>query len=110
MRVDRLAQPGRGEVERLVPVGLAELALAFGAGADQRPQDPLLGVDAVEVVGDLAAEEAGRDRVLGVAADCHRPPAGVDRGQHRARVGAVVGAGPADDALRHPRIIPRRRR
>ena len=99
--VDRPAHPLRREVERLVPARGAELAVALGAAADQRLEDAVGGVDAVEVVGDLAAEEAGGDRVLGIAADADRAAVLVDRGQHRAGVRAVVRTGPLDDALRH---------
>ena len=103
--LDRRAEAVGGGLERLLPAGLAELARALRPGADQGPQQALVGVHAVEVVGDLAAQKAGRDRVLGVAGDRHRAPLRVHRGQHRAGVGAVVGAGPADDALAHAAII-----
>ena len=95
---DRLAQavePLGHQVEGLVPARLAELGFPLGAGADERPQEPLLAVDAVEVVGDLPAEEPDRDRVVGVA--IHVGGAAVlDRHVHGAGVGTVVRAGRTD--------------
>ena len=61
-------------------------------------EQPVLGVDAVEVVGHLAAQEAGGDRVVGVAGDRDRAAVRVDGHEHRAGVGAVVRAGAAHDA------------
>ena len=57
-----------------------------------------VGVHALEVVGDLAAQEAGGDRVVGVALDARRAARGVDLDEQRAGVGAIVRAGPADDS------------
>ena len=98
MLCDRVLQPARSEVERLVPGRLAESALALGARTDERVQEPLRGVHALEVVGDLAAQESGGDRVFGVALDARGAARGVDRDEQGARIGTVVRAGPADDS------------
>ena len=73
-------------------------ALALGARAHERMQQPLRRVHALEVVRHLAAQEARRDRVLGVALDARGAARGVDLDEQRARVGAIVRAGPADDS------------
>ena len=99
--LDRGADPLRADVDRLLPARGTELARALRAGANQRLEDPVLRVDAIEVVGDLAAEEARGDRMVGVSADRHRAPRLVHRRQHRAGVGAIVWAGSANDPLGH---------
>ena len=90
--LDRAAQPGGDEVERLAPGDSLEAALAFGADAPEGVEEPLRGVEPVEVVVDLAAERAPRERVVARAAernrapvlDCDVPGAGV-RAVERAR-------------------------
>ena len=93
----RLAQPLGHEVEGLVPAHAAKAALALRPFAHQRMQDSLVGVDPVEVVGHLPAQEAHGDRMVGIAGDpgC---PAVLHRHVHGAGVGTVVGAGCADQA------------
>jgi hypothetical protein len=102
---DRALEARAGVLDGLVPRGAAELGRALRAVADQRMQQPLVRVHAVEVVGDLAAEKAVRDRVLRVAADLDGPPVLVDRDQHRAGVGAVVGTGRVNDPDRSVRHL-----
>ena len=78
--------------------------------ADQRVEDALVRVDAVEVVRHLSAQEADGDRVVGVARHLRRP-AVLDRHVHRAGVGAVVRAGPTDEAVRPMlSVLTRRKR
>ena len=72
--LDRRADAGGGRVERLVPGRLAELRRALRPGSDQRMEQAVVRVHAVGVVGDLAAEKAGSERVIGIAA--RRPPRG----------------------------------
>ncbi len=96
--VDGVLQPRGHPIERLVPRDLLERSRPLGAGADQRVQQPILGIDPRRVVGDLAAEEARGDRLVGVAFDLHGPPVGVDVDEHGARIGTVVGASPVHHA------------
>ena len=99
-RAARSPRAGRAaaSVERLVPARPAEAPLALGARAHERMQQALVRVHALEVVRDLAAQEAGRDRVLGVARDARGAALGIDLDEQRAGVGAIVRAGPADDS------------
>ena len=94
----RREQARGGHRERLVPARLAEPALALRARAQERAQQPLRRVHALEVVRHLAAQEARRDRMLGVACDRGRAPIGVDLDEQGAGVGAIVRAGAADDS------------
>ena len=48
------------EVERRLPARFLPGALALGAGADQRLQQPVGMMDAVGIAGDLGADDAGR--------------------------------------------------
>ena len=80
--------------------GALEAALSFGADALQRMLQPVGVVDALEIARDLRAELAGRRRMVGVARDLDGHALAVAqlrRDEHRARVGAVVRAGRADD-------------
>ena len=80
----------------------ANCAVALGAHALQRVQDAVGMVDALEVVIDLGAERAARERMRGIAgqplgqavAHLDDPAAGVR---------AVVSAGAADDIGRRVR-------
>jgi hypothetical protein len=55
-------------------------------------------IRAIEISIHLGAEEAARDRVIGIACDANR--ASVANGdEHGARVGAVVRAGAPDDDI-----------
>ena len=72
----------------------------FGAAgfAAQRIEDAVGGVDAVEILGDFAAEEALGDGLGGIAFDFDGAALLVDRDQDGAGVRAVVGADGVDDA------------
>ena len=98
----RRAQSVSHAVERLVPGRPPETARPLRALAQERLQKAVAGVDAIEVVRHLAAEESARDGVLGVAADGGRP-AVLHGHVHRARVGTVVRTGSANDA--HGRTV-----
>ena len=88
---ERGADPGRHQLDRLVPRRLPEGAGSLRPGAHEGRQDPLRPVDPAGVVLHLVADVAGRERVAG---------RGVDRGQasvldgdgEGARVRAVEGA------------------
>ena len=98
--VARAQQPLRRDVDRLLPGGAPEVAVL----AHERVQDALVRVHALEVVRDLAAEEADRDRMVGIARDLRRAPV-LDRHVHGAGVGTVVRAGAADEG--HAAILRR---
>ena len=74
---------------------------------DQRVEDPVRRVHTVEVVRHLAAEEAGRDGVLGVPAHGHGPAVLIHRDGHGAGVRAVVRTGGMDDARAHGSMLAR---
>ena len=87
---DRL--PARDDlVERLVPADRRELALALGADAAQRRRQALGRMHQLVVAVDLGAGKAGGERIGVIALDADHA-AVLDLGQHRAHVGAVVGA------------------
>jgi hypothetical protein len=65
-----------------------------------RVEDAVGGVDAVEILGNFAAEKALRDGLRGIAFDFDGAALLVDRDQDGAGVGAVVGADGVDDAER----------
>jgi hypothetical protein len=67
-------------------------------------QDAVLGVDPLEVVRDLAAQEADRDRVVRISGHSDRPPL-LDRDVHRAGVRAVVRAGAAYESSGHQPMV-----
>src|SRR5439155_11704411 len=92
---------------RDLPGDLLEAALALGAHAPKRMQDPVRAVHAVEVVVDLGAEAAVRVRVGGRAGELDRA-AVLDRHLPGATVGAIVRAATADDG-RHPASLPHAR-
>jgi hypothetical protein len=98
----RAQQAVRDQIERLVPGGAPEAAVL----AHKRVKKAVLGVDALQVVGDLAAEEADGDRVLGIAGHVGGPPV-LDRHVHRAGVGTIVRAGAAHEASGHEGILDR---
>jgi hypothetical protein len=94
MLVSRAQQPLGRPVQRLVPRCLAKAAAVV---PDEGVEDALRRVHAVEIVRHLAAQEADRDRMVGIAA--HLCGAAVlDRHVHGAGVRAVVRAGGADEA------------
>ena len=99
----RAQQPLGGDVDRLLPRGAPEVA----ALAHERVQDALVRVHALEVVRDLPAQEADRDRMVGITRDLRRAPV-LDRHVHGAGVGTVVRAGAADQG--HAPILPPRAR
>ena len=76
-------------VERLVPGDRLELAGALGAGALERRGDALGRIHQVGVAVDLAAGEARRVGMVGVALHAH-DLAVLDMGDERAHVGAIV--------------------
>ena len=91
------AQKGLGDlVQGVVPGNRGEIALALGAGAAQRPAQPVRVVDALGVARDLLAHDAGRVGQFLVAPD----PADARRRQaldfQGAGARAIVGAGGAD--------------
>ena len=87
----------RGDrVERLVPADPLEAAFALAADTLHRMQHALVGIRALEVMGDLGAQHAGGGGMVGGAANLDRA-AVLDRHLQRARVGAVVRARAADD-------------
>ena len=95
------AAQARGHaVECVVPARPAQLSVH----AHERVQDALIGVDAVEVVRDLSAQEADRDRMVGIPGDLDRAPV-LDGHVHRAGIGTVVRAGAAHDASGHARMV-----
>jgi len=85
----------RGDgVEGGVPGDGFELAGALRAGATEGCEEARGVVDAIEVVGDLGAEEALGDGVVGIALDfCCAVGGGVDGDENGAGVGAVESAG-----------------
>ena len=78
--VDRRAQPLRHAVQRLVPGRAPELPRALRPDRDQRMQQPVLGVDAVEVVADTLPQR--NPAVTGwsglPATSVARPPSSTD--------------------------------
>ena len=98
------ARRGAHQPDRLVPRRLPELAGALGTVAHERTGQPVGRVDALDVVVDLGAQRPGRDRVVGIAGDLHRPPV-LDRHEHRARVGAVVRARGVNDPPTHTAYV-----
>ena len=113
VRQDRFA-PGlvahRGEPRRsrarsrrpMSPPGTARDPLR--AVAHERAGQPVGRVDALDVVVDLGAEGSGRDRVVGIAGDLHRPTV-LDRHEHGAGVGTVVRACGVNDPPNHMRTL-----
>ncbi len=97
-------ETGRHAIERLVPRNAPEAPLPLGALAHERMQQPLVRVDALQVVRHLAAEEPDGDRMVGVAG--HLDGAPVLHGHvHRAGVGTVVRAGGAHEASGHAQMV-----
>src|SRR5262249_55459422 len=78
-----------------VPGDPLEPALALPAGALHRVEQPVAVVYAIEVVGDLLAEESSSEGVIGVATKLDRP-AVLDGDDQPAGVRAVVRADGAD--------------
>ena len=72
--------------------------MADAGFAAQGVEDAVGGVDAVEILGDFAAEKALRDGLRGIAFDFDGAALLVHRDQDCAGVGAVVGADGVDDA------------
>jgi hypothetical protein len=101
VRGDRLPQAAGDDVERLIPARTPEAAVGLRPVPDQRLEQPILGVDAIEVVGHLSAEEAGRDRMLRIAGHVGRPALVVHRHQHRATVRTIMRTHSANNMLRH---------
>ena len=86
-------------VERLVPGDRARtVPLPFGPTRRSGVRRRSVVIRALDVAIDLRAEEAARERMLGVAGDAHRAPV-LDGDEHRAGVGAVVRTGAAHDAI-----------
>ena len=86
-------------VERLVPRDRARSCpLPLGPTRRSGVQQPVGVIRALEVAGDLRAEEAARERMVRIAGDADRA-AVLDRDEHRAGVGAVVRTGAAHDAI-----------
>ena len=91
VRRDRAAEAVRHRVERLVPGDPLEPARALRPHAAQRVQQAVRAVHAVQVLVDLRAQEALRERVVRIAADADRA-AVLDVDRHHAGVRAVVRA------------------
>src|SRR5262249_23660032 len=94
-RADRL-EPRRDAVERVVPRDRRELAAALGAGAEQRRGQPVLAVEVIGDLADLAAHEAIGERAAAVAVDLDHA-AVVDGDEQAAQVGAVERTGTGTD-------------
>jgi len=75
-----------------------EWLLGDAGFAAERIEDAIGGVNAVEILGDFAAEEALRDGLGGIAFDFDGAALLVDSDQDCAGVGAVEGADGVDDA------------
>ena len=86
-------QPGADIGQRIVPAHRLKLAAALGPHPLHRLQHPVGMVAALGVFADLGAKHAAGVRMQGVAADLGGYA--IDhRGDQRAGVGAVMGAGP----------------
>ena len=102
-------EPLRHLADRVVPADPLEAALALGADAAERVQQPVGRARVLEVAGDLVAQRAARERVVGRAAEAHRLPV-ADRDDPAAPVGAVQRAGAGDIALHPVDVTAARRR
>ncbi len=80
----------------LIPTHTLPLARALRPHAAQRVLQPVGMVDVVQIGAHLGAEPAFGDGVVGVAVEIYRPPI-LHLGDDAAGVGAVVGAGAADE-------------
>ena len=85
-------EPRGDELERLVPAGAAEAALALGANAHGGKVQPVLAVDAPIEAAHLGADVAARDRIGRAAVDGGDATA-LDRDLQSAGIGTVEGAG-----------------
>ena len=83
-------------VERLVPGDRHEPTRALGAVPPERRRQPLRRVHQLGVAIDLGAGKAGRIGLVRVALDAHHPVV-LDMGKQGTHVGAIMGAGNADD-------------
>ena len=85
--------PARGDVgERLGPAHRRELPFALAPGALERVQHAVRVIDTLQVVVDLGAQRAARERMRGIAGQtCRRSVLNLHG--PGARVGAVVPAG-----------------
>jgi hypothetical protein len=95
--LDHAQQPGRDDVQRLVPGRPPELAGPLRSGPDQRVEQPVFGVGAPLVVAHLGAEPTARDRVVAGAGDL-RDAAVLDRGDPGAGVLAVQRTAALDES------------
>ena len=94
---DRLVQPPRDVLERLVPGDAHEARLAFRTHALQRMKHAIGVIHALEIVIHLRAEGAARERVLRIAAEL-RGIAVADFDDPAARIRTVMAA----RATHHP--------
>ena len=101
--VDRLCHPGTDDGQRVVPRDPFEPTLALRADPDERVQDAVGAVDAVEEAVDLRAQLTPRVRMGRVATELDGNPV-VDGRHPAARVGAVVVAG-AEHGVGHGVIL-----
>ena len=88
-RLGDRVQPVGDLAQRVVPRDRLEAAASLGADPPQRRAQSVVMVRALDVSIHLGAEEAARERVVGIAGDPHRAPV-FDGDEHRAGVGAVV--------------------
>ena len=89
-RVDDGLQSIGDERQRFVPRRAPELSLTLCARADLRIEQASLVVRPLEVLVDFGAEKTTRERMIGIAGDA-RGASILDRHQHRAGVGTIVG-------------------
>ncbi len=92
---DDRVEPVCDLAQGVVPRDRLEVAGALRPDAAQGMEDPVRAVDAVEEAVHLRAQLALAERMVGSAAELHRPPVG-DGDLPPARVGAVVVAGAMD--------------
>ena len=93
-----VAEAGGDLVERVVPGDALEAAFTLPADAAQWMREATAVVRALDVAIHLCAEEAARERMIGIAGDADGATI-LDRDEHRARVGAIVRTGTAHDRL-----------
>ena len=84
-------QPRGDRVERRVPADFFKAAFALGANPPHRMQQTLRVILALQILGHLAAQEAPRHRMIGIAFHPRRSSV-FHVYQHRARIRTIQGA------------------